>query len=649
LKKRTTIFRQLIISVLLPVVVLISFLSFYNYLEKKESIQDNRTETIELIQNEIGDLLTFFDLTLFEIEKEMAHQGEHFAGILVNDCFKDTRNILEMDLDSLRYAVGMDTSQDIYIIDSNGVIVNTSYAPDMGFDFYKLSDYFIGHFTNIRAQKGFVADRISIEMSTNLPKKYMYQTTLDDRYIVELGFYSEPAKNLVASFTEKINLMPEKHKGVDTVSLFFGTNAFASYQRHTIPEADSVVALKTLNTGESNRTTYKANHLNYTAEYSYISMESSILHKGYLVRILHNNSMIQRLNQAEWIKFLINLLVFGLPIFLLIFWRARVISKPISSLVEKMDTVQGGNLSQRVEVLGNNEVSELGEHFNSMIDQLEESYATLEQKVEDRTKQIREQKHLIEEKHREITDSINYAERIQRSFLATEDVLNENLNDYFVYFNPKEAVSGDFYWASKLNNGSFALCCADSTGHGVPGAIMSILNISSLERAVERETQPHLILNRTRELIIERLKKDGSPEGGKDGMDCSLLVFDPNNSQLSFASAHNTVFVIRNGELIEFKGDKMPVGKHQRDQEPFTLQTFDLQKGDVIYTLTDGFPDQFGGEKGKKYMIKNLKEFILKIVDIPMAEQKLALDEEFSRWKGNDEQIDDVCVIGVRL
>jgi serine phosphatase RsbU (regulator of sigma subunit) len=132
-------------------------------------------------------------------------------------------------------------------------------------------------------------------------------------------------------------------------------------------------------------------------------------------------------------------------------------------------------------------------------------------------------------------------------------------------------------------------------------------------------------------------------------MDCSLLVFDPNNSQLTFASAHNPVFVIRNGELIEFKGDKMPVGKHQRDQEPFSQQTFDLQKGDVIYTLTDGFPDQFGGEKGKKYMIKNLKEFILKIVDIPMAEQKLALDEEFSRWKGDDEQIDDVCVIGVRL
>ncbi|MBC7694718.1 MAG: tetratricopeptide repeat protein, partial [Burkholderiales bacterium] len=166
------------------------------------------------------------------------------------------------------------------------------------------------------------------------------------------------------------------------------------------------------------------------------------------------------------------------------------------------------------------------------------------------------QKHLVEEKHKEITDSINYAERIQRSFLATTELLNNNLSvhaesrtedSYFVFFQPKDVVSGDFYWASKLSNGCFALATADSTGHGVPGAIMSILNISCLEKAVEQEklTEPAEILNHTRTKIIERLKKDGSEEGGKDGMDCSLICFDFKNSKLTYAAANNPVWIVR--------------------------------------------------------------------------------------------------------
>jgi serine phosphatase RsbU (regulator of sigma subunit) len=280
----------------------------------------------------------------------------------------------------------------------------------------------------------------------------------------------------------------------------------------------------------------------------------------------------------------------------------------------------------------------------------------LERKVEKATTEIREQKNEvekqkeeIEEAHKEITDSINYAERIQRSFLATKEILDKNLKDYFVFFKPKEAVSGDFYWAAELYNGNFAWSVADSTGHGVPGAIMSLLNISSLEKSIETETSPEKILFKTREIIINRLKKDGSPDGGKDGMDCNLLVINKERDTLTFASAHNPVIIIRNSEIIEIKGDKIPVGKHDRDQEAFTLNTLQLQKGDVIYALTDGFPDQFGGEKGKKYMIKNLKNKFLEIALLPMNEQKVILSKEFENWKSNNEQIDDVCIIGVRI
>lgn len=269
--------------------------------------------------------------------------------------------------------------------------------------------------------------------------------------------------------------------------------------------------------------------------------------------------------------------------------------------------------------------------------------------IEQKEEETQQQKKLIEEKHKEITDSIDYAKRIQHSFLATTEMLDKNLKDYFVFFRPKDVVSGDFYWAGELNNGNFALTCADSTGHGVPGAIMSILNISSLEKSIEQETEPDKILNNTRKIIIERLKKDGSAEGGKDGMDCCLLVINKEKTQLSFAAANNPVYIVRDNQLIEFKPDKMPVGKHDKDFVSFSSQTIQLQKNDIIYTLTDGFPDQFGGDKGKKYMIKNLKEYILQIAQLPMQTQEQKLNDEFVFWKGENEQVDDVCILGVKI
>jgi serine phosphatase RsbU (regulator of sigma subunit) len=263
---------------------------------------------------------------------------------------------------------------------------------------------------------------------------------------------------------------------------------------------------------------------------------------------------------------------------------------------------------------------------------------------------IQNQKHIVEEKHKEITDSINYAERIQRSFLSTKSLLDENLKDYFVFFKPKDIVSGDFYWGSTLSNGNFAFVTADSTGHGVPGAIMSLLNITSLEAVInDGNIEPSSILNLTRAKIIERLKKDGTEEGGKDGMDASLTIYDFKNKKLFFSAANNPVWIVRGAEIIELKADKMPIGKHERQNNSFTQIEIAIQKGDVIYSLTDGFPDQFGGEKGKKFMSKKLRQLLLENAHLPMNEQKDLLEKTFLNWIGDLEQVDDVTVIGVRI
>lgn len=262
----------------------------------------------------------------------------------------------------------------------------------------------------------------------------------------------------------------------------------------------------------------------------------------------------------------------------------------------------------------------------------------------------KKQKVIIEDAHKEITDSINYAERIQHSFLATKELLTANLDDYFVFFQPKEAVSGDFYWARELSNDNFVMVNADSTGHGVPGAIMSILNISSIEKAVEKGlTNTSEIFNDARKTIIERLKKDGSDEGGKDGMDASIIAFDKKNNKITYTAAQTPIWIIRDKEVIQLKPEKMPIGKHANDDIPFIGGEFKTQKGDLVYTLTDGYPDQFGGPKGKKFMVKKMREYILSISHLPMSEQYIKIKETFNNWKGELEQIDDVCVIGVRI
>lgn len=268
------------------------------------------------------------------------------------------------------------------------------------------------------------------------------------------------------------------------------------------------------------------------------------------------------------------------------------------------------------------------------------------QKVE-----IEHQRELVEEKQKEILDSINYAKRIQYSLLASDKLLSDNLPNHFLFFKPKDVVSGDFYWGSKLNNDNFVLVTADSTGHGVPGSIMSMLNISCLNEAINADkfTQPSDILNATRKKIINHLANDGSAEGGKDGMDCSLVSFDFKNKKLIYAAANNPVWIIRDKTFIALTADRMPVGKHNKDTTPFTQHEFDLQSSDMVYTLTDGFPDQFGGPKGKKFKYKQLEELLISVSHESMEIQKQKLEEVFENWKGNLEQVDDVCVIGVRV
>jgi len=257
--------------------------------------------------------------------------------------------------------------------------------------------------------------------------------------------------------------------------------------------------------------------------------------------------------------------------------------------------------------------------------------------------EVESKKLIIEEKQREIIDSINYAKRIQYSLLANDTLLKNNLKDHFVFFNPKDIVSGDFYWATKKDDKFFFAVC-DSTGHGVPGAFMSLLSIGSLSEAINENniTEPNEVFEYVRKRLIE------SMEGQRDGFDGVLLCIDSVKNKIVYASAHNGPVLVRDGTIKELEADKMPVGMGVRD-EPFKKYSIDVQKNDILYLYTDGYADQFGGPKKKKFKYKQLNEVLLSNCHKPMQEQKELLRSTFENWRGELEQVDDVCVIGMKL
>jgi serine phosphatase RsbU (regulator of sigma subunit) len=269
---------------------------------------------------------------------------------------------------------------------------------------------------------------------------------------------------------------------------------------------------------------------------------------------------------------------------------------------------------------------------------------------ENRLYELLDNHQTVKKQKSSILESIRYAQRIQNAVLPPDDLVQSMLPEHFILYKPRDIVSGDYYWMTQIGSKTIVVV-ADCTGHGVPGAFMSMLGITLLNQTVKNHDILHAneILDELRDNIILSLRQDSTQAATKDGMDMSLLIFDFDKNELEFAGANNPLYVIRNNELIVLEADKMPVGIYMGDGRNFNRREFKIEKSDRFYAFSDGYVDQFGGIQNKKFLRKNFADLLLKIHQKPMTEQKEILEQTVDSWRGKQEQIDDILVLGLQV
>jgi len=680
MKRTTTIFKQLIYNVIVPALAALIILGIINYQHTKSIMMESNENKIRIISDEIKNILEFQDMTFEILESDLGQKMNGYSNLLVSMYFNDTKNIKNIDLNAIREELGMNSKmEDIYIIDRNGIIVNTTFAKDKGLNLFSFGENHKKYLQSVFAGGKFVNERFAIEATTKRLKKYTYQPTVDQKYIIEIGFYSEDADKILDYIRQTMYAMTQKEKDLKSFDLFILTDKPFSLNDKAVlldahkPILDSVFKAKS-------NVTFLQDENDRKIEYNYIYMgrKNSDLYKGSCIRIVSDRTDEIRMLRFELIKLLS---IFGLAIVLvviLIYRKTKIITNPIKNLVENINRITHGHLNERADVIGNNEIATLSEQFNRMIAELESYYNELEQKVRDRTAEIMQQKEEIEAQRdaieqqrnmlaeingtleqaydeisaqkKQLTDSIVYAKRIQTAILPPDDFVQKCLPDCFILYKPKDIVSGDFYWISEID-GKVMVAAVDCTGHGVPGAFMSIVGHNNLNYSVNVKgaRKAGKVLNELNQAVTDTLRQQRGHVTLRDGMDIALCCIDFKNMKMDYAGANNPLILVRNGEALTFDANKAPIGAFVGEElTVFNDHEIDLLKGDMLYIFSDGYADQFGGPDNKKFLKRHFKELLAEIYAEPVSKQKDLLDLAFETWKGEHEQIDDILVIGIR-
>ena len=658
--KQTSIFQQLIYNVVLPVVVALLLLGVYNFRNTRVMLREHRETRNFLISDELIQVLKFQDITLAVIEEKFNDELEAVSNDITQTHLVNPEQFARVDLKALRNTLGLDPKlYDIYIIDTSGVVINTTFDKDLGLNFFSFGKEHEMHIRHIFHQGEFVNEKFTIEGSTRRLKKYTYQPTLCGDYIVELGVYSPSADEVIDIIKNMLDEVACKHSNIVSAELFMNADdPFSLTITDAIEEDEKAFLKERFVKKDSVTVETRADKRFLSHQYIYTESDDSELYKGSVIRIVSDRTDEIK---AEFIRMLIFILIFSVILFLiiiLIYRKTKVITNPIKKLVDHVNRISSGNLSERADVNGSIEIVTLSRRFNKMIAELEELYRDLEQKVKDRTAEVVAQKEeleaqrdLLAEQQKHIMDSIQYSKRLQTAILPTHEFINELFPESFVFYKPKDIISGDFYWFYQHGNKRY-FSAIDCTGHGVPGALVSMVGQNWLNYAVKdlQLEKPAEILDALNQGVKATFKEKDDDSSVKDGMDLALCCVDYDAMTLEFAGAYNPALIISNGEYTQIKGDKFPIGAFFKEKSgSFTNHKIEVKSGDVVYVFSDGYPDQFGGPKNFKFMTKRFREMLIEVHQLPMLEQYQILDSTLKDWIGSLEQVDDITVIGIKI
>jgi len=663
----------LILNVVIPAILALLALGVINVQQTWSILEESSENKSRIISQEIRQIHEMQDMAMRILEKQIEPALRAFSRVLVDDVFAVTDNIETADLDAIMKQIGMDPqNQDIYVINREGIVVNTTFEPDLGLNLFEFGEEHREMLEEVWRTDSFLSEKFTIENSTKRLKKFTYIPTNDGKYLIELGVYSAQADSIIDFVKKRMNNMSEKQNNIISVDLFIGReNPLCLNGDASIDSAYMDDYRKVMETRKRITIDDRIGNIPVRRDYIFLDRQNTSLYKESVIRIISDTSNEAAVLKKELLKFLLVFSITVLIVVILLYRKTRVITDPIKKLVSNVNRITAGHMNERAEVIGNNEITSLSEQFNHMIAELESYYNELEQKVKERTAEVvaqkeeieaqrdtlREQRNLLAEvndslqkAYDEIEDSIHYASRIQNAILPPDDYLKKVIPNAFFFYKPRDIVSGDFYWVASKND-KVVVSAVDCTGHGVPGAFMSIVGNNQLNYAlnVENETQPSEILRILDEGVTATLRQTQS-ESIQDGMDLAMVTIDKKKKLLQFAGSFNPMLLVRKGELTKYKADRIPIGGHIIEAEKnFTHTEFKYQEGDMIYMYSDGYPDQFGGPKGGKYMSGKFVKFLQSIATHSIEDQYKLLDKELARWMGDESQVDDILVIGIRL
>ena len=312
-------------------------------------------------------------------------------------------------------------------------------------------------------------------------------------------------------------------------------------------------------------------------------------------------------------------------------------------------TVRDNNIKKKNNLMPAKHMDEI-QRLRMEIETLKDEIESQKEELETRRDLAENQRDEITAQQKELTDSIKYASRIQSSLMPGSELFKKSFSDYFILNKPKDIVSGDFYWISEIGSET-VVAVVDCTGHGVPGAFMSMLGIGLLNEIVNEKNivQPNLILNNLRDRVIKSLTQSGGDNETMDGMDIALITLDRENFTLQYSGANNPLIKIRNNNLSEIRGDRMPVGSYLVIDKPFTNHEIEIKANDSIYLFSDGYKDQYGWRSNRKLKHNKFLELLQSIQNVPMKAQKILLENNLKNWMGDLEQIDDIMVVGMQI